>query len=79
MNEKLQRSLSTLESLIGTQRLCIPPIKERNYDTYMVGLLNGMLLAQSVFTRDSVNFDTSNTFKKNKRIRHKTSQKRKRV
>ena len=77
MNEALQRRLSQLESLIGVQRNCIPPTNEGQHGTYMIGLLNGMIIGHSCFTDDKPEFKSCAWPLTRAKIRHKSYRKRK--
>jgi len=70
MNEDLQKKLSSLENLIAIQKDCL----ERGY---MHGMLNGLIIAHSVFSGDPPDF-VSLGYRKPIRsnIRHKSKQRR---
>ena len=66
MNKDLQSKLSQLENLIRIQRDCLDA-------GYMHGMLNGLIVAHSVFTGDSPLFYTR--YKQPTKIRHKQRKK----
>ena len=75
MNEDLQRKLSSLESLISTQKDCVIP--GRPECDYMQGMLNGMILSHSVFTGCRPDFHSLPHATKSNSIRHKKNRNRK--
>jgi hypothetical protein len=66
MNSDLQARLSQLENLIKIQRDCLDV-------GYMHGMLNGLIVAHSVFTDDTPNFHLK--YKQPTQIRHKKRKK----
>jgi len=69
MNEKLQQSLSELERLISTQKDCV--IVGYPEASYMHGMLNGMILAHSIFDKSTPNFYSKPRRRKGPAVRHK--------
>jgi hypothetical protein len=64
MNKDLQNRLSKLEDLMKMHRDACPLT-----DEYFLGMLNGMMLAHSVFSDSSPKFESLHKVKNN--IRHK--------
>jgi hypothetical protein len=64
MQHDLQHRLSTLSKLVAIQR-------DSNEKGYMHGLLNGLILANSIMVGGSPEFADSPGKKGNTRIRHK--------
>ena len=77
MNEKLQKQLSSLESLIGIQTDSVhagdPSIN------YMHGMLNGLICAHSIFAECELQYVTRPPRRSNLNIRHKSRQPRKSI
>jgi hypothetical protein len=67
MKNDLQSKLSSLENLIKIQTDCLDA-------GYMHGMLNGLIIAHSVFTGDTPNFVSK--YKQPTQIRHKKRKKR---
>lgn len=67
MNSDLQSKLSSLENLIRIQHDCLDA-------GYMHGMLNGLIMAHSVFTDDIPRFVSK--YKQPTNIRHKQRKKR---
>ena len=67
MNSDLQSRLSSLENLIKIQRDSLDA-------GYMHGMLNGLIVAHSVFTDDTPHFVSK--YKQPTNIRHKNRKKR---
>lgn len=68
MNDCLQKGLSDLENMISIQKDCI--VNDAN--GYMHGMLNGMILSHSAFTRQNAQFYSTKRKRKGEtNIRHK--------
>ena len=68
VNNSVQQKLTELEALVATQRDCQT---DGPAGDYMHGMLNGMIIAHSVFTGDRPKYYSKHqTLTKNK-IRHK--------
>jgi hypothetical protein len=62
MNSNLQHRLANLENIISIQKDCVKVLP----DAYYTGMLNGLLLAHSVFTDDRLIFVSYKKKTKNK-------------
>ena len=71
MNDALQKGLTTLENLILTQENCVD-CDDPNSRDYMHGMLNGMILAHSVFDNSPAKFYTITRRKNRRAVRHKS-------
>lgn len=71
MNKKLQKSLSDLESLILVQKNCV--IAGQPEADYMHGMLNGMILAHSMFADCDPKFHSKPSKRRRISIRHKSN------
>lgn len=70
MNKTLHENISSLGSLVETQKNCIS-WGDPSAD-YMHGMANGMILAQSIFINVKPNFISSpRKIKRKNKIRHK--------
>lgn len=74
MNKDLQSKLSQIESMIATQKDCIPFDKSYCRD-YMHGMANGMILIHSIITDSSPRYVESKR-RNGPNIRHKCKGKR---
>lgn len=75
MNKTLQQKLSILEGLIGTQKDSV--VEGGTGVQYMHGMVNGMILAHSIFANDSPKFVTRPRRAYGRIIRHKSSKSKK--
>lgn len=69
MNEKLQKELSMIESLISTQKDCI--VAGDPAVDYMHGMANGMILVHSMVADTKPKFVTRPRRAYNRIVRHK--------
>lgn len=77
MNIQHQKTLSSIEQLIAIQRDCVDGGSPS--ESYMRGMLNGLICAHSAITGDSPNFHEGVKRKNTNHVRHKSqlTQKRK--
>jgi hypothetical protein len=66
MNNELQQKLSQLENLMAIQTECVLN------DQYMHGMLNGMILAHSIFDNSRPQYKTLTKRRKMRSVRHKS-------
>jgi len=76
MNEKLQKQLSSLENLIGTQSDSV--YVGGSGVNYMHGMLNGLICAHSVFAECEPAFVERPPRRWDSKIRHKSQQPKRR-
>jgi hypothetical protein len=70
MNKDLTKKLTSLESLIAVQR---QTVDNRNPSVdYMHGMLNGLIVAHSVFSETSPIFHVINRRRRDRKVRHKS-------
>lgn len=69
MNERLQKELSNLESLIATQKDTV--VEGGHGVQYMHGMANGMILAHAIFANQRPEFITRPRKPYGRLIRHK--------
>jgi len=75
MNEDLQKKLSSLASLIKTQRHCMEDAGSAV--DYMHGMANGMILAHSIFCDESPKYISRPRRPYGRVVRHKNAKSKK--